>query len=78
MGQVFTAFFAFIIQLFSAAEKMASSINNVATWADESTATFTDEARHNRQVRIKAMMAEEGISELPKAERKTVAAPKIK
>lgn len=78
MGQVFTAFFAFIIQLFSAAEKAASSINNIATWADESTATFTDEARHNRQVRIKAMLEEEGIDALPKAEKKTVVAPKIK
>lgn len=78
MGQAFTAFFAFIIQLFSAAEKGASALNNLATWADESTGTFTDEARHNRQKRIEEMMKEEGITALPKAAQKTVAAPKIK
>lgn len=78
MGQAFTAFFAFIIQLFSAAEKGASALNNLATWADESTGTFTDEARHNRQQRINAMMAEANITELPKAAKKVVAAPTIK
>lgn len=77
MGQAFTAFFAFIIQLFSAAEKGASALNNLATWADESTGTFTDEARHKRQVRINEMLAEEGITALPEAKTKKVAAPKI-
>lgn len=77
MGKVFTAFFAFIIQLFSAAEKGASALNNLATWADESTGKFTDEARHERNKAVAAMLAEEGITELPKAVQRTVKAPKI-
>ena len=66
MGQVFTALFAFLTQLFSAAEKTASSLNNLATWADEASGTFTDEARHNRNMRVQAMMKEQGIDALPK------------
>lgn len=65
MGQAFTAFFAFIIQLFGAAEKSASALNNLATWADEASGTFTDEARHNRNERVKEMMAKAKITELP-------------
>lgn len=67
MGQAFTAFFAFIIQLFGAAEKSASALNNLATWADEASGTFTDEARHNRNERVKAMMKQANITELPTA-----------
>lgn len=67
MGQAFAAFFAFVIQLFSAAEKGASAINNLATWADEASGVFVDEARHNRNERVKAMLAEANISALPKA-----------
>lgn len=77
MGQAFAAFFAFVIQLFSAAEKGASAINNLATWADEASGVFVDEARHNRNERVKAMLAEANISALPKAgqQAKKVAAP---
>lgn len=67
MGAAFTAFFAFIQQMFSAAEKGASALNHLATWADEAAGTFEDEARHKRQERIKEMMKEAGITELPKA-----------
>ena len=67
MGQVFTAIFAFIIQLFSAAEKFASAINNVAMWTDESTGTFTDEARLKRQKHVQALLEDEGIDALPTA-----------
>lgn len=67
MGQVFTALFAFFTQLFSAAERGASALNHIATWADEAAGTFEDEARHNRNERVKAMMKEAGITELPKA-----------
>lgn len=56
MGAAFNAFFQFIIQLFSAAEKGASAVNNLATWADESSAVFVDEARHNRKERAKEFM----------------------
>lgn len=70
MGQAFAAFFAFIQQLFSAAERGASALNHLATWADEAAGTFEDEARHNRNERVKAMMKEAGITALPKAEPK--------
>lgn len=59
MGQAFNAFFAFIIQLFTAAEKGASALNNVATWADESTGQFVDDARHTRAMKLKGMQKEQ-------------------
>ena len=67
MGYMFTAFFAFFTQLFSAAEKGASALNHLATWADEAAGTFEDKARHDRQETIKALLKEAGITELPKA-----------
>ena len=70
MGQAFNAFFAFIIQLFSAAEKGASALNNLATWADEASGQFTDIARHDRNEKLKAMMAVAAITELPKPKTK--------
>ena len=73
MGSAFTALFAFFTQLFGAAEKAASALNHLATWADESAGTFEDTARHNRQQAIKEMMAEAGITSLPKAEAKPAA-----
>lgn len=76
MGNMFTALFAFFTQLFGAAEKAASALNHLATWADESAGTFEDTARHNRQEAIKQMMAEAGITALPKAEPKAAAAGK--
>lgn len=59
MGQAFNAFFAFIVQLFTAAEKFASTINNVATWTEESSGQFVDDARHTRAMKLKGNMKEE-------------------
>lgn len=67
MGTMFNAFFAFLTQLFSAAERSASALNHLATWADEAAGTFEDVARHDRNEKIKAMMAAAQITELPKA-----------
>ena len=67
MGSMFAALFAFITKSFSALERTASAVDNLATWADEASGTFTDKARHERNMRMKAMMEEEGITELPKA-----------
>ena len=39
-----------VAKLFSAGEKFASAAENVGTWADESTAAFSDEARHKRKI----------------------------
>lgn len=65
MGHAFTALFAFFTQLFSAAEKSASAFNNLATWADESSGVFVDEARHNRAEKIKKQLAEASITAAP-------------
>ena len=75
MGTMFTALFAFFTQLFSAAEKGASALNNLATWADEASGTFTDVARHERTEKQKVMMAAAGITELPQAKSKRGSAP---
>lgn len=76
MGSAFAALFAFFTQLFSAAERGASALNHLATWADEAAGTFEDEARHNRNERIKEMMKEAGITALPKAPERPVAGTK--
>jgi hypothetical protein len=73
MGTMFTAFFAFFTQMFGALERGASALNHIATWADEAAGTFEDEARHNRNERVKAMMKEANITELPKAAPRTPA-----
>jgi hypothetical protein len=44
-------FFGMLITLFSAGEKLASSINNLAIVADESSGDYADEARIQRQMR---------------------------
>lgn len=67
MGYAFKALFAFFTQLFSAAEKGASALNHLATWADEAAGTFADKARHDRQEDIKKLLKEAGITEFPKA-----------
>lgn len=58
MGAALTTLFAFLTQLFSAAEQGATALNNLATVASESSGVFKDEARHKRLQRIKAMEAE--------------------
>lgn len=64
MGQAFTAFFAFIIKMFSALEKTASAIDHIAGWADKSAEVFKDEATHNRNMRLKAMYSEEALADI--------------
>ena len=41
----------------SAVNSTASAVNNLATWADESTGTFVDEARAERQIKLVEMRA---------------------
>lgn len=72
MGSMFTQIFAFITTLFSAADHAASAVNHLTTWADEAAGTFSDVARHERNMKLAAMMKEAQITELPKA------APKAK
>lgn len=75
MGQAFKAFFAFIQQLFSAAEKGASAVNHLATWADEAAGTFADKARHDRNEENKELMRIAGITEFPSAPVKSKSKP---
>lgn len=67
MGIAFKSFFSFLAMLFSGAERAASAVNHLATWADESSAQFADKARHDRQMELARMLAEAGLEELPKA-----------
>lgn len=62
MGQAFNQLFAALFMLFSAAEKGASTLNNLATWGDESSAVFVDEARHSRKEKLKKQQAEAAAS----------------
>lgn len=51
LKQLWTAFTV----LFLAFEKGAASLNHLATWAEETTGTFADEARIARSQRIAAL-----------------------
>ena len=73
MGTMFTQIFAFITTLFSAADHAASAVNHLTTWADEAAGTFSDVARHERNMKLAAMMKEAQITELPKAHAKRTA-----
>ena len=55
MINMFKQFFLMLSTLFTAAENLASSANNLAEWADESTAAIRDQAREARkQALVKA------------------------
>lgn len=49
IGIAFRQLMATFTMFFAAFERTGSGINNVATWFDESTGAFVDEARINRQ-----------------------------
>lgn len=48
----FTQFFTALTVLFAAFSKMAGTIDNIMTVAEESSGTYKDQARHDRQVAI--------------------------
>ena len=73
MGAMFAQIITFITTVFSAAFHAASAVDHLTTWADEAAGTFSDVARHERQMKLQAMMKEAGISELPKAKASTKA-----
>lgn len=59
------ALFSMLTQLFNslgkyflAFEKFANGANNIATWVDESTAAFADEARIERQKKLAKLKQE--------------------
>ena len=54
MFKMFRQMFLALQTLFSAAEKGAKALEHLASWAEESAATYADEARLDRQERIAA------------------------
>lgn len=67
MGTAFQQFFAVLTMAFTALHQFMSAICNVATWTNEASGAFADTSRHDRQMALNKMMAEAGITELPKA-----------
>lgn len=78
MGQMFVQFFAFITTMFVALNKLGNAANSMATIAEESAGAMEDEARYNRQQKLKALLESEGIDALPKAEPKRIGVAKTK
>lgn len=58
MFKMFAQVFASITVLFSAAEKGANALNNVATVAEEASEGYRDIERLKREAKINAMKAE--------------------
>lgn len=52
MINMFKQFFAALASFFSAAEKLGNSANNLAEWAEESTAAVRDKAREDRKLQL--------------------------
>lgn len=57
MITMFKQFFAMFTVLFSAGEKTAKSLDNLATWAEESSGAFADQARIERQKKLQIINA---------------------
>lgn len=58
MFAMFKQLFSAITLFFVATEKLASASNHLATWADETSAAFADEARIERQKKLANLRAE--------------------
>ena len=70
MFAMFKQLFSAITLFFVATEKLASASNHLATWADETSAAFADEARIERQKKLATLKAD-----LKAVENKTNPAP---
>lgn len=60
MFNMFQQLFTALTVLFSAFEKLASSTNHLATWADEAAGSFADEARVQRTAKLAALNTANG------------------
>lgn len=58
MIKMFAQMFAAFTSVFSAAEKLANSANHLAGWTEDSAATFADEARVKRAIRMNQLQKE--------------------
>ena len=55
MGQAFKAFFTALTTLFTAFNRLASAINHLCAWSDETAGSFYDEALLDREAKAKAL-----------------------
>lgn len=62
MGTMFTQFFAFFTTVFTMFERFAKAGNHIAGWAEESSATFAEEAAILRKARHNAMLKEHNVT----------------
>lgn len=62
MGTMFTQFFMFFTTLFTMFERFAKAGNHIAGWAEESSATFAEEAAIQRKARHNALLKEHGVT----------------
>lgn len=56
--QLFSAFTTFFLAL----EKVAQASNHLATWSEETAGAFADEARIQRQAKLKQLMQENNVT----------------
>lgn len=52
MGKLFASLFAMLSSIFTAGEKLGNTAGNLATWAEEASGTFADEARADREIAV--------------------------
>ncbi len=52
IGVAIASFFTMLATLFNAGNKAAAAVDHVAGWAEESAATFHEEAKSNREISL--------------------------
>lgn len=55
MFAMFTAFFSMLARLFNAGNKAAGALENLAGWAEDSTGSFADKAKKDREATMAAL-----------------------
>jgi len=72
MGQAFKAFFTALTTLFTAFNRLASAINHLCAWSDETAGSFYDEALLDREAKAKAKEQELLATPVPVAKTKAL------
>ena len=57
MIRMFTQFFSMLSMLFSAGERTAKSLDNLAKWAEDESGTFVENAAIEREAKLAQAMA---------------------
>lgn len=55
MGAMFRQMFIAITTIFASLEKLAKASDHLSTWAEESAGAFADEARMQRQAKLRLL-----------------------